>query len=161
MLLMLTACSNTASEADVTDETVLTPPENTDTIVGTWSFEDYSIISNNYFYGDGKLVSILQDEEEDTWCVLAYWKEKDKEEDSYTISDKIVYEYDESSGEWINIDLEVGIKECSMTSKDTLSIEELLPNENTVTLEASREEKDIQIPSETEITLEINDFLIH
>lgn len=158
----VTGCSSPVNTevADTTDETVLTPPEQEEGYVGIWAYSDSALVDNTYIYGGGKLVSFIQDSEEETWCVLAYWNKTD--DNILTTSEKAIYKYNESSGSWDEVTEEVGIKEAKDINEKTFTATEMLPNGNEEEITFDRTNgMTIDIPDEAAITLIINNFTIH
>ncbi len=159
---LLTACSNSeVAENDVRDDTVFTPPEQEEGITGVWSCQFSNLTQNNYFYGDGKFVSILQDIEEETWCTMALWSEDDNK---ITLKDQIYYKYNPANSgnqKWERVDSPIGFVSATHISETQIDVDEVLPDGNTLTVNNTREAKDIQVPSDVEINIIINDFLIH
>lgn len=160
--LFLAGCTSELDnkEADVSDETFLSPEEEKGSIAGIWSSEDHELKINRYFYGSGQLVSIIEDSEQDFWCILSYWKEENEE--NYSVTNDKAYKYNDETSEWEEISPSVtSISSFIKNSDDALTIEETLPNGTEGSFSYTRSSLEIQLPDEAEINLIINDFLIH
>lgn len=157
--LFLVGCSQYGTdEADISDKTVFTPPEQEDKLTGSWSTTADTVNINRFFYGNGQLVTIMQDVEEDTWCYLGTWKEEDTK---ITFETEEAYKYNNDSGEWEKTDEEATSLDVIQESDDKIVDKEYLPNGIIVDATYERGIKTIEIPDETAINLIINDFLIH
>lgn len=163
LVSLVSGCSNSDNEsingATVNDVSIFSPPEEDKGITGSWTAEDDEIIINRYFYGNGNLVTIEQDPEENTWVFLSLWDETDN---NIEVTPREAYHYDETDGQWVQIELsEDQIKKATYNEdSNTLSIEEILPNSIEATFEYKRGTTTISIPSETSIMEKINDYLM-
>lgn len=158
---IFTGCSSNYTndpEANVSDETVFTPPEEDGSIAGSWKGQADTLTENSYFYGDGKYVTFIQNPEEENWCITGLWTQ---DGDKYKISDQKAYKYDDANTSWNEDEnTTLGLTECTLKD-DTLTSQFNLPDGNTVTTDFTRGQNDIEIPNEIDINTTVNDFLIH
>ena len=158
---IISGCTSTFTsnpEANVSDETVFSPPEEDGSIAGSWKTEADTLKENAYFYGDGKYVTFIQDPEEETWCITGLWKQ---DGDTYIISEQKAYKYDEANTSWPeDSNTTIGLNSCKMEN-DVLNGQLTLPDGNVVDTTFSRGQEDIEIPNEIDINTIVNDFLIH
>lgn len=158
LIALIAGCKTVdTNNADVTDETFLTPPEQEGEIIGTWNAQADELTIDRYFYGDGKLVTIIMDTEEESTCVLSTWSE---EGDKVTIDNLETYRYNDSDGVWNKEDTSTP-KESMTKSGDTLSSQMTLPDGVNQNFEFKRGLAEISVPASTDLTGYINAFLEH
>lgn len=169
LILFCVGCTDDSTNtgptgATVSDETTFSPPEEEGNITGSWTATSNEVTSNRYFYGNGILVTIEQDPEEETWCYLSLWSDSTDSEE-VSIEQKDAYKYDEESAEWLKQEVDSEkIISARFNDKDkeneSIMIEQTLPNGISVELLYKRGQSDIQIPDEVTISAIINDFLM-
>lgn len=156
-LFILTACSS-AEEADVSDQTFLTPPEQEGELTGIWNAQKDELTIDRYFYGDGKLVTIVSDPEEEYNCILATWSQEGEE---IKISPLEEYRYDDNSGVWQKEDIKSSVTHAQKTGEDSFVSEEVLPDGTTQNFDFKRGLADISVPASTDLLGYVNAFLGH
>lgn len=164
LMVTLSGCSNSDNEsangATVSDQSVFSPPEEDKGITGSWTSEADEITVNRYFYGNGNLVTIEQDPEDDTWVFLGLWDETN--DNGIEVTSREAYHYDDANGEWTELQplSDQVISATYDSSANQITIEEKLPNGLKATFEYKRGTTSLLLPAESSIIEKINDYLM-
>lgn len=158
LITLVAACKTVdTNNADISDETFLTPPEQQGEITGVWNAQKDELTVDRYFYGDGKLVTIIMDTEEASTCILSTWKE---EGENISINNLETYKYDDSDGVWNKTGTHT-VKESAKREGETMTSAMTLPDGVSQTFEFKRGLAEISVPASIDLTGYINAFLEH